>query len=63
VLGAIVIVGLLEGTRFAAPLLGFLSPAQFAACRELLIAVLLLVILRVLPSGILPERVGSTARR
>jgi branched-chain amino acid transport system permease protein len=63
VLGAIVIVGLLEGTRFAAPLLRFLSPAQFAACRELLIAVLLLVILRVLPSGILPERVGSTARR
>src|ERR1700722_17438406 len=63
VLGAVVIVALLEGTRFAAPLLPFLSPAQFAAARELLIAVLLLMILRVLPGGILPERAGGTARR
>ena len=63
VVGAVLIVALLEGTRFASPLLGFLSPAQFAAARELLIAVLLLVILRVLPAGILPERAGSTARR
>src|SRR3984957_17502720 len=63
VVGAVLIVGLLEGTRFASPLLGFLSPAQFAAARELLIAILLLVILRVLPAGILPERAGSTARR
>jgi branched-chain amino acid transport system permease protein len=63
VLGAVLIVVLLEGTRFAAPLLGFLSPAQFAAARELLIATLLLAILRVLPDGILPERAGGTARR
>jgi branched-chain amino acid transport system permease protein len=63
VLGAVLIVGLLEGTRFLAPLLGFLSPAQIAATRELLIAGLLLAILRVLPSGILPERAGGTARR
>ena len=61
-LGAVLIVALLEGTRFAAPLLGFLSPAQFAAARELLIATLLLAILRTLPAGILPERVGGTAR-
>ena len=63
VVGAVLIVVLLEGSRFAAPLLGFLSPARFAAVRELLIAVLLLAILRVLPGGILPERVGGTARR
>jgi branched-chain amino acid transport system permease protein len=63
VLGAVLIVALLEGTRFAAPWLGFLSPAQIAAMRELLIAVLLLGILRVLPAGILPERVGGTAGR
>jgi branched-chain amino acid transport system permease protein len=63
VLGAVLIVALLEGSRFAAPLLWFLSPARFAAARELLIAVLLLAILRVLPSGILPERTGGTARR
>ena len=59
VVGAVLIVALLEGTRFAAPLLGFLSPAQIAAVRELLIAVLLLVILRVLPGGIVPERIGA----
>ncbi len=35
VLGAVLIIVLLEGTRFAAPLLGFLSPAQIAAVREL----------------------------
>ncbi len=58
VLGAVLIVALLEGTRFVAPLLQFLSPAQVAAARELLVSVLLLVILRVLPEGILPERPG-----
>ncbi len=63
VVGAVLIVALLEGSRIASPLLGFLSPAQFAAARGLLIAVLLLVILRLLPSGILPERAGSTSRR
>jgi branched-chain amino acid transport system permease protein len=62
VLGAVLIVALLEGSRFAAPLLGFLSPAQYAAARELSIAVLLLAILRVMPGGILPERAGGTAR-
>lgn len=56
VLGAVVIVVLLEGTRFAAPLLPFLAPAQIAAVRELLVSALLLVILRVLPGGIVPER-------
>ncbi len=62
VLGAVLIVVLLEGTRFAAPLLPFLAPAQIAATRELLISVLLLVILRLLPDGIIPERVGATVR-
>ncbi len=58
VLGAVLIVALLEGTRFVAPLLPFLAPAQIAAVRELLVSVLLLVILRVLPRGIVPERIG-----
>jgi len=57
VLGAVLIVVLLEGTRFAAPFLPFLAPAQLAAVRELLVSVLLLAILRVLPEGILPERI------
>jgi branched-chain amino acid transport system permease protein len=59
VLGAVLIVVLLEGTRFAAPLLPFLAPAQIAAVRELLVSVLLLAILRVLPAGILPEKSGT----
>jgi len=62
VLGAALIVALLEGTRFIAPLLWFLAPAQEAAMRELLISVLLLAMLRVLPGGVVAERAGETAR-
>jgi branched-chain amino acid transport system permease protein len=62
VLGGVLIVALLEGSRFASPLLPFLTPAQFAAMRELLISVLLLAVLRVLPGGILAEHAGETAR-
>ena len=61
-LGATLIVALLEGTRFAAPYLPFLAPAQVAALRELLVSVLLLAILRILPSGIVPERVGHSPK-
>ena len=56
-LGAVLIVVLLEGTRFAAPLLPFLAPAQLAAVREILMSGLLLAILRVMPEGIIPERI------
>ncbi len=59
VLGAVLIVALLEGTRFAAPLVPFLEPAQVAAARELLVSVLLLVIMRALPEGIIRERVAT----
>ena len=56
VLGSVLLIVLLEGTRFVAPLLPWLEPAQTAALRELLIAVLLLAAMRVLPGGVLPER-------
>jgi branched-chain amino acid transport system permease protein len=59
ILGAVLIVALLEGTRFLAPFMPFLAPAQIAAVRELLVSLLLLVILRVLPTGIIPERTAS----
>ncbi|HEY7577878.1 MAG TPA: branched-chain amino acid ABC transporter permease [Acetobacteraceae bacterium] len=62
VLGAVLIVALLEGTRFVAPLLPFLAPAQVAALRELLVSMLLLAILRILPEGIVPERIGQRAK-
>jgi branched-chain amino acid transport system permease protein len=58
ILGAVLIMTLLEGTRFVAPYLPFLAPAQIAAVRELLVSGLLLVILRVLPFGIIPERLA-----
>jgi branched-chain amino acid transport system permease protein len=57
VLGAVLIVVLLEGTRFVAPFLPFLTPAQIAAVRELLVSGLLLAVLRKLPTGIIPERI------
>jgi branched-chain amino acid transport system permease protein len=60
-LGAVLIVVLLEGTRFTAPFLPFLVPAQIAAVRELLVSVLLLAVLRILPDGIIPERPGTSA--
>ena len=59
VLGAVLIVALLEGTRFAAPLLPFLAPAQVAAVRELLVSMLLLVVMRAMPGGIIRERVKT----
>ena len=59
ILGAVLIVVLLEGTRFVAPFLPFLAPAQIAAFRELLVSGLLLIILRVLPEGIIPERIQT----
>src|ERR1700722_1401684 len=62
ILGAVLIVVLLEGTRFAAPFLPFLAPAQVAAFRELLVSGLLLVILRFLPAGIIPERIQTGER-
>ena len=63
IVGAVLIVVLLEGTRFAAPLLLFLGPAQIAAVRELLVSGLLLVILRVLPAGLVPERIEPIRTR
>jgi branched-chain amino acid transport system permease protein len=61
VFGAALIVALLEGSRFAAPLLPFLAPAQVAAIRELLVSVLLLLLLRVLPAGVIPAKRSGRA--
>ena len=59
VLGAFVIVFLLESTRFVIPWLPGLSPVQGAALREMLIASLLIVMLRYRPQGLLPERLAA----
>ncbi len=55
-LGAVVVVGLMEGTRFLAAALPGLSPVQVASVREGAIGLALILILRLRPQGLLPER-------
>jgi branched-chain amino acid transport system permease protein len=61
VLGAFLVVFFMEGTRFATGVVPGLKAVQVAALREALIGVSLLVILRLRPSGLLPERVPRVA--
>jgi branched-chain amino acid transport system permease protein len=56
VVGAVVVVFLLESTRFIIPHVPGLSAVQGAALREFLIAALLIIVLRFNPSGLIPER-------
>jgi branched-chain amino acid transport system permease protein len=56
VAGAIVVVFFLESTRFVTAALPGLAPVQVAAVREFLIGASLIVVLRLRPSGLLPER-------
>ena len=56
VLGSVLVVFFMEGTRFVAPLLSGLAPVQVAALREFTISVSLILVLRFRPEGILPER-------
>jgi branched-chain amino acid transport system permease protein len=56
VAGAVVVVFFLESTRFATATLPGLTPVQVAAVREFLIGASLIIVLRVRPSGLLPER-------
>jgi branched-chain amino acid transport system permease protein len=58
IVGAFVIVFLLESTRFVIPLVPGLGLVQGAALRQLLIASLLIVMLRYKPEGLIPERLA-----
>src|SRR5438067_1349613 len=58
VLGAALVIFLMEATRFATGWVGMLKPVQVAALREALIGGALLVVLRVRPRGLLPERLA-----
>ena len=60
-IGAFVVVFFLESTRFVIPLVPGLSAVQGAALREFLIALLLLVLLRYNPGGLVPERLPRIA--
>ncbi len=56
VVGALIIVLFLEGTRFMTGWIPALKPVQIAAVREFMIGASLIIILRVRPGGLLPER-------
>ena len=56
--GAFAVVLLLEGSRFLIPLFPGLTPVQGAAVREFLVAVVLILMLRYRPAGLVPERIA-----
>jgi branched-chain amino acid transport system permease protein len=63
VVGAFLVVFFMEATRFLTAWLPGLQPVQVAAVREALIGASLLLVLRLRPAGLLPERVPREALR
>jgi branched-chain amino acid transport system permease protein len=63
VVGAFLVVFFMEATRFITGWLPKLEPVQVAAVREALIGLGLLVVLRLRPAGLLPERIPREALR
>lgn len=61
VVGAFAVMLLLEGSRFLIPLFPGLTPVQGAAVREFLVAVVLILMLRYRPAGLVPERIARLA--
>jgi branched-chain amino acid transport system permease protein len=55
-LGAVVLLGLLEGSRFAKDAMPFLTGARLAAAQQMLVGLLLVVLIIKRPEGLLPER-------
>jgi branched-chain amino acid transport system permease protein len=62
VLGAFLLLAVLESTRFLTGWVPGLSGAQQAALREMLVGGLLIVVLLVRPRGLLPERLPAPPR-
>ena len=56
ILGAVLVVFLTEGTRFASDALSGLTPVQTASVREAMIGVALILVLYFRPQGLVPER-------
>jgi len=59
VLGSMILIALLEASRFVLAFLPTTNAVQLAASREILIGIALLVVLRLAPEGLLPERIRS----
>ena len=58
-LGSAVLLGLLEGSRFAKDVIPFLSGVRLAAAQQMLVGVVLVVLMIRRPEGLLPEKPGS----
>jgi branched-chain amino acid transport system permease protein len=61
-IGAFFVMALLESARFLVELIPAVTAVQRAALKEMLIAVALIVVLRLKPSGVLPERIPPAPR-
>jgi branched-chain amino acid transport system permease protein len=61
-LGAYLVISLLESVRFIGHSIPILSALQVAAAREILVGVMLLWFLSALPGGLLPERIAPAPR-
>jgi branched-chain amino acid transport system permease protein len=59
IVGAVLVVGFLESSRFVIPFIPEISAVQGAALRECLIALALLIVLRVRAQGLIPERIAN----
>ena len=60
--GAYLLMALLESARFLVEYIPAVSAVQRAALKELLIAVALILVLRLMPRGLLPERIPRAPR-
>ena len=60
--GAYLLMTLLESARFFVELIPAVTAVQRAALKELLIAVALILVLRLMPTGLLPERIPRAPR-
>jgi len=58
-LGSAVLLGLLEGSRFAKDVIPFLTGVQLAAAQQILVGVVLVVLMIRRPEGLLPEKPGA----
>jgi branched-chain amino acid transport system permease protein len=55
--GAYLVMTLLESSRFLVEFIPYVTAVQRAALKELLIAIALILVLRLMPRGLLPERI------
>jgi len=58
-LGSLVLLGLLEGSRFAKDVIPFLTGVRLAAAQQIVVGVVLVAMIIRRPEGLLPEKPGS----